>query len=267
MSVKFSRGTLERQIPNLPKEVKFCKKCVMSNQRPRIIFNDEGVCSACINTEKYKNNIDWEKREQELVELLDKHRRNDGTWDVVVPSSGGKDSAFVAHQLKYKYGMNPLTVTWAPLRYTDIGFKNYQAMCDAGFANLMCSPNGIIHRKLARLCLEELGDAFHVFVLGQLAYPFHIATKFNIGLVMFGENGEAEYAGNPEVVDVPFIPSEKWTDIYLKGNTLSDLIEYGIKNKDYINEGDLEGADLSFYTPPSIEDMEKAGILGKHFFG
>lgn len=267
MSEKFKRGSLERQLFELPQEVKFCKKCVMSNQRPRISFDENGICSACRNTENYKNTIDWNKREEELVALLDQHRKSDGSWDVVVPSSGGKDSAYVAHQLKHRYGMNPLTVTWAPLRYTDIGFKNYQAMCDAGFTNLLCNPNGIIHRKLARLCLEELGDAFHVFVLGQISYAFHIATKFNIGLVMFGENGEAEYAGNPEVVDVPFIPSEKWTRIYFKGNTLQDLIRYGIENKDYLSEDDINEADLKFYTPPPIEEMEKAGILGKHFFG
>ena len=68
----------EKQILNLPKEVDFCKKCVMSNQRPRIIFDKHGVCSACNNTEIYKNSIDWESREKELIELLDKHRSSDG---------------------------------------------------------------------------------------------------------------------------------------------------------------------------------------------
>lgn len=267
MNSKFKRGTLEKQILELPKEVKFCTKCVMSNQRPRISFDGEGICSACRNTANYKNKINWRDRERQLIELLEKHRSRDGSWDVIVPSSGGKDSAFVAHQLKYKYGMNPLTVTWTPLRYTDIGFKNYQAMCDAGFVNLMCTPNGSIHRKLARLCLEELGDAFHVFVLGQVSYAFHIAVKFGISLVMFGENGEAEYAGNPEVVDTPFIPSDKWTKIYFKGNTLEELIEYGVQNKGYMSREDFREADLKFYTPPSVEEMESAGILGKHFFG
>ena len=124
----FQRGNLERQIAHLPSEVKFCKRCVMSNQRPRIVFDDDGICGGCRNTELYKEKIDWDKREKELLVLLGKHRRNDGRWDVVVPSSGGKDSAFVAHQLKYKYGMNPLTVTWSPLAYTDIGWKNFQSL-------------------------------------------------------------------------------------------------------------------------------------------
>jgi len=257
----------EKQITNLPKEVAFCKKCVMSNQRPRIIFDKFGVCSACNNTEIYKNNINWELREKELIELLNIHRSIDGSWDVIVPSSGGKDSAYVAHQLKYKYGMNPLTVTWAPMRYTTIGFENYQSLCDSGIANIFYNPNGVIHKKLARLCLEELGDAFHVFVLGQVSFPFHMAVKHNISLVMYGENGEAEYAGNPELVDKPFISSKKWTESYFKGSSILDLIDYGVKNKDYMSQKDFNLADLKYYTPPALKDMEKLKIEGKHFFG
>jgi len=261
------RGKLERQVPNLPDNIEFCNKCVMSNQRPRILFDGDGICSACRNTLEYKNKIDWASRERELKILLDKHRSSDGSWDVIVPSSGGKDSSYVAHQLKYKYGMNPLTVTWAPLQYTDIGLENFRSFCDAGFTNLLCTPNGKVHRKLARLSFEELGDAFHVFVLGQVSYAFHIAVKFGIPLVMFGENGDAEYAGNPEAVDAPLIPSERWRNIYFKGCSLEEMIEYGIENKDYMNREDFNSADLKFYSPPSIEEMERAGILGKHFFG
>ncbi len=86
---------------NLPNEVKYCKKCVISNQRPRITFDEHGVCSAC-NFADYKAKVvDWEQREKELKTLLDRFRRNDGRYDVIVPSSGGKDSALVAHMLKF----------------------------------------------------------------------------------------------------------------------------------------------------------------------
>ena len=71
--------------------------------------------------------LNWKEREEELIELLNKHRKSDGDYDVLVPSSGGKDSMYVAHILKYKYNMNPLTVTWAPNAYTDIGLYNFQA--------------------------------------------------------------------------------------------------------------------------------------------
>jgi N-acetyl sugar amidotransferase len=267
MVEKFKRGEFEKQIGNLPSEVKYCKKCVMSNQRPRIIFNKDGVCSACLNTVNYKDKVNWSDRERQLNELLSKHRRSDGSYDVIVPSSGGKDSALVAHQLKYKYGMNPLTVTWAPLRYTDIGFKNYQSLCDSGIPNFLYMPNGIVHRKLARLCFEELGDAFHIFVLGQSFFPFHMALKHNISLVMYGENGEAEYAGNPELVDSPFVSFEKWNSAFHKGSKLDELIKYGTDNKDYMNEDDFSYSDLEYYTPPSIDKLKDLEVKGMHYFG
>ena len=59
------------------------------NQRPRIVFDDEGICSACRYFE-YKSKIDWKKREDELLELLEKNRSNNENYDCVVPSSGGK---------------------------------------------------------------------------------------------------------------------------------------------------------------------------------
>jgi hypothetical protein len=93
---------------SLPDKVKFCKKCIISNQRPRITFDENGICSACNFAEMKKNKFDWVKREEELIKLLDKHRRNDGRYDVIVPCSGGKDAAYIAHQLKHKYKMNPL---------------------------------------------------------------------------------------------------------------------------------------------------------------
>jgi len=262
----FKRSNLEKQVLNVPKEVKWCKRCVISNQRPRIIFDEEGVCSGCKYSDYKNHSIDWTKREEELNKLLDEHRRSDGYWDVIVPSSGGKDSGYVAHQLRYKYGMNPLTVTWAPLKYTDIGWQNLQSNIGSGFSNLLCTPNGNFQRKLARLCLEELGDAFHVFVLGQISYPFQIASKLGVKLVFFGENGEAEYAGDPEYADKPLKPSKEWLGQHFKGVTFKELLAYGLKHKDYLTEEDYCEADLIFYEPPSQEELEKSGILGKHFF-
>jgi N-acetyl sugar amidotransferase len=265
----FKRGNLEKQVTVLPREVKWCKKCVISNQRPRVIFDEEGVCSACKNVH-YKNElIDFRARGEEFIRLLDENRRDDGRWDVLVPSSGGKDSGFVAHQLKFKYGMNPLTVTWSPLRYTDIGMENFQSLSDSGFVNLKCTPNGQIHRKLARLAFEEFGDAFHVFVLGQIYFPIHMAIKFGINLIFYGENGEVEYAGDPKAVDKSYMSlteNESWIRGYLKGTTLEDLLQYALEKKDYINEEDLNDADLAFYKPPSKEDMTRSGIDRYYYF-
>ena len=151
----------------LPSEVRFCKKCTISNQRPRITFDEHGVCSACRYQEYKRASVNWEQRDEELRKLCDKHRKNDGSHDVIVPCSGGKDGSFVAHQLKYRYGMNPLCVTWAPLRPTDIGRQNLDSFISSGFDHILGTPNPIVTRKLTSLSFIHLGDPFQPFIYGD----------------------------------------------------------------------------------------------------
>ena len=130
----------------LPNEVVFCQRCVMSNHRPSsypefkhtrdrqtptLHIDEDGICDACRYNDT-KQAIDWEARESELQQLLDRYRRDDGRHDCIVPGSGGKDSALAAHVLKYKYEMHPLTVTWPPTIYTDYGLQNFRAWIDVG---------------------------------------------------------------------------------------------------------------------------------------
>lgn len=258
-------GQLEQQKSALPSEVVYCKRCVVSNQRPRIVIDDEGVCSACrFAWEKY-NTIAWEQREQELLALLDRHRRNDGSWDVIVPCSGGKDSAYVAHQLKTQYGMHPLTVTWAPFRYTEIGYENFVNFVDAGFNNIMGYQNGRFHRKLARLAFEELGDAWQPFTYGQMCFAFHMARQLGIQLVFFGENGEAEYGGDPKNNYKSHMPVEDWADAYFKGTMVDDLVRLGLEHKSYFSESDFDPSDLTFYRPPPLDEL-KASDIQMHWY-
>lgn len=247
---------LEGQLGSLPREVKFCKKCVVSNQRPRIVFDDEGVCSACRHAERKRNEIDWAARKKELKKLCDKYRRTDGWWDVVVPGSGGKDSAYVAHALKHEYGMNPLCVTWAPFEYTDIGLENMNSFIGAGFTTIVGHANKKVHRKLARLSFEEVGDNFLPFTMGQFSFVSHMALKYKINLVFYGELGELEYGGDPQFFNRPSVPMTHWASYYWKSRTVDDLVKYGLEHKDYFKKEDFNQSDLIFYRPPNIKEME-----------
>lgn len=243
---------------NLPIEVKYCKKCTISNQRPRITFDKNGVCSAC-NFAEFKNKIDWNAREQELIELCDRFRSKDGSWDVIVPCSGGKDGGFVAHQLKYKYGMHPLTVTWSPLVPTEIGRKNLDAFIDkGGFDNILGKPNGIVNRKLTKLAFEYLGDPFQPFIYGQTNFPLTIAVKYGISLIMYGENGEVEYGGDMKNAHKPTreiedhnkhyfsnMGPEVWKDY---GLTEADLKPYMAPDFEKIKDNNTEIHFMSYYT-------------------
>ena len=247
-----------------PKIVQYCRRCVVSNQRPRIEFNDEGVCSACHFADEKRDVIDWVDRKTQLEQLCDRYRHEDGRYDVIVPCSGGKDSSAVAHKLRDWYGMHPLTVTWSPFIYTDSGWENFQNFVKAGFTNLLASPNGRVHRKLTRIALEAVGDAWQPFAYGQMAYAFHIAYQFDIKLVFFGENGEAEYGGSTRNNHRPFMPLEDWAELYYKGVTVDDMVAWG-KEHGLLSDSDFVGSDLTLYRPPPVEYLRNKDIQ-MHWF-
>jgi len=256
----------------LPEQVQFCSKCVISNQRPNsaveykhskdskkttIHFDKNQICDACNLTAQKNHSIDWKFREDELTKLCDRFRRNDGRYDCVVPGSGGKDSFFAAHILKYKYGMNPLTVTWAPLKATDIGRRNLDSFINAGFDNVLGTPNGQVTRKLTRLATQHLGDPFQPFIYGQTNYPLHMAIKHNVSLIMYGENGEVEYGGDMKNAFLPMreihdhdkhyfsgLPPEFWIE---HGLSLADLKPFMAPKYDLILDNKTEIHFLGYY--------------------
>lgn len=245
------------ELYNLPEEVKFCKTCTVSNQRPRITFDENGICSACNFSYLKRNSIDWTLREKELEELCNKHRKSNGEYDVVVPCSGGKDGSFVAHQLKFNYGMNPLTVTWAPLKASQIGRRNLDAFIASGFNHILGTPNPLVTRKLTQLSFEFLGDPFQPFIYGQTNFPLHMAVKHKIQLIMYGENGEVEYGGDMKNAKRPDrdiadhdshyfsgLPPEFWVE---KGVNLSDLYPFRAPLFDEIKKNNTEIHFLSYY--------------------
>jgi len=267
----------ERPFPTkfgLPEEVRFCSRCVISNQRPNstveyahhkdskketIHFDEEEVCDACRVAEA-KEKIDWKERERQLLDLCDRHRSKDGSYDCICPGSGGKDSVYASHILKHKYGMHPLTVTWAPHIHTDWGWKNFQAWLHAGFDNYLCTPNGRIHRLLTRLATETLLHPFQPFIFGQKSTAPKLAAQLGIPLIFYGEN-EAEY-GNAIASfeqfrqDFNYFSGRDRSEIYLGGIALSDLKErFGISDH-----------DLQPYWPADPESLAKKGVA-VHYLG
>jgi N-acetyl sugar amidotransferase len=236
----------------LPDKVRFCRSCVISNQRPNsaveykhtrgtdkttINFDESGVCDACNYTNRKRQGIDWGERDKNLRDLCDRHRKNDGSYDCILPGSGGKDSFYASHILKTKYGMHPLTVTWAPHIYTDWGWRNFQYWVHAGHDNYLMTPNGRVHRLLTRLSTELLFHPFQAFMFGQKSLAPKMSLLFNIPLVFYGEN-EAEY-GNP-IGDAEsaqrnssFYSSEGQSGMFLGGVSVSDLKEqFGLDQND-----------------------------------
>lgn len=260
----------------LPEEVKFCKKCVISNQRPNstvefknkanesksvIDFDDEGVCSACRYHETKEVGIDWGQREETLWKLLDKFRSKDGSYDVIIPGSGGKDSAYTSHILKYKYGMNPLTVTWAPHLYTNIGWRNFTNwMHEGGLDNILYTPNGKLHRLLTKLAFHNLLHPFQPFIIGQRIIGPSIAAKYGVKLVMYGEN-QAEYGNKVDENNIPTMD----TQFFSIDNPLEIRLG-GLEVKDIIKDYNFKLNDFAPYIPPNRDVLLNSGVE-VHYLG
>lgn len=257
---------MNRTTFGLPEKIIFCKKCVESNQRflgtaahkdtaddkkDTALFDDEGVCLACRYYEK-KEKIDWKQKEKQLGDILDQHRRSDGHYDVLVPGSGGKDSIFTSFILKEKYNMNPLTCTWAPGIYTDIGLKNYKSWLDTGFDNFLYTPNTKVHGLLTKLAFKNLLHPFQPFILGQNTFASKLAVEKKIKLVVYGDGGSERVVGKNTNEKL-----ERWyyasrdDDIFLGGEhekdlrekyklSKNDLLPYMPIYEDTINESNLE---------------------------
>lgn len=259
----------------LPREIRFCKRCVMSNQRPSsypefkhtkdritptLHIDEDGVCDACRYAEK-KEQIDWAAREKELEILLERFRRNDGRYDCIVPGSGGKDSAYAAHLLKYKYDMHPLTVTWPPILYTDYGWQNFRNWIEVGgFDNISFRPNGRAHKLLTRLSIENLLHPFQTFILGQKNLAPKIALQYDIPLIFYGEP-EAEY-GNP----IAETNSSLRDKSYYAMSNLAEISLGGVKAQELMDHYGLSLNEISPYFPADYRDLERKEIA-VHYLG
>jgi len=259
----------------LPENVVFCRRCVMSNQRPSsypefrhtrdritptLHIDEEGVCDAC-RFNDLKGQIDWELRERELHAVLDRYRRSDGRYDCITPGSGGKDSAYAAHVLKYKYGMHPLTVTWPPILYTDVGLRNFRNWIEVGgFDNITFKPNGRVHRLLTRLAIENLLHPFQTFILGQKNLAPKIAIQYDIPLIFYGEN-EAEY-GNPIADNSTSLRDRS----YYTASNLEEVRLAGVPVPRLIEEHAISLNDLMAYFPADHRQLA-AHEIQVHYLG
>jgi len=202
---------------------KYCTNCLSTSTRPRISFDARGFCNACVWTEK-KTTLDWETRGAALIKLLNKHRRNNGKFDCLVPCSGGKDGSYVAYNLKNKYGMNPLCVTITPPLPLPLGEQNLRAFIESGYSHISISPDNEAMRILNKTGFIELGFPYYGWLMSIHTTIIHTAIGFGIDLIFYGEDGEVEYGGCSETEKLPIYDISYQKKIYLE-NGYEKVIE------------------------------------------
>ncbi len=233
--------------------IRYCKRCLMPNSRPRIQFDENDICNAC-HTAKRKNDIDWEARRAEFLDYVERYRPKSGPYDCIVPWSGGKDSSSIAHRLKFEFGLNPLLVTFSPLLPTEIGEHNCVEMLKVGFDQILVRPNQAVSRHLARRFFVERGNPKVHWDAGVAAAPMQIAVKFGIPLVFYAEHGPSEYGG--------YVLSEE----NMKVQDYTEVLENQIGDhpQNWLDEY-IQEKDLAPYVLPSFEDIQKAEVTALYF--
>ena len=173
----------------------WCKNCLNMSTRPRIKFDDRGFCNACQWSEK-KKNLDWEKREKYLEKLISKYKKVNNNFDCIVPVSGGKDGSYVAHTLKTKFNLRPLTVTSRPPLTLKVGDENLVNFVRSGYDHVHITPNEKSMRLLNKLGLIHMGFPYYGWLISIYGVVMRTAISFNVPLIFYAENGEIEYGGD-----------------------------------------------------------------------
>ena len=237
--------------------IEFCKTCIMPNSRPRIVFNKNGICNACLHSVK-KDNIDWESRKKDFLRLIKvikkKSEENKAAYDCVVPWSGGKDSTSIALKLKFEYGLNPLLVTFSPLILNQVGELNRTEVSKLGFDSVFIKPNMNVSKKLSKRFFLERGNPKVAWDAGINSVPVQIASKYNIPTVFYAEHGESEYGGL--VLDEN---SEMKRD-------LREVIEHQIGDypENWVSDN-ISLKDLEPYIYPSENELKEKNITAYYF--
>lgn len=244
--------------------IRYCKKCLFPETKPDLHFNNDGVCSACVAAEQKNVGIDWTQREKDFYEIIGhfKSKEQNRGYDCIVPVSGGKDSTYQAYFMKYKCGLNPLLVCFETTAVTELGQKNLDNLSEMGMDVIHFKKNHPVYKKMVIESFKRVGDEMWPNHIGIFTIPVMIAVKFNIPLIIWGENPQQEYGG-PSLDSVKNrILNRRWLEEFggLLGNRIQDMIGVdGITEK-----------ELTPYFYPSDEDIERVGVtgifLGHYFF-
>lgn len=229
----------------------------MPDSRPRIVFNSDGVCNACIHSDE-KKKIDWENRKNEFLELVKEikkfTKKTKSKYSCIVPWSGGKDSTSIALKLKLEFGLNPLLVTFSPLIENECGVFNRNELSNMGFDSVFVKPNQRVSKLLAKRFFIERGNPKVAWDAGVNSAPLTIALNYKIPFVFYAEHGESEYGGL--VLD----------EESQKKRNIREVIEHQIGDfpQNWVSENITED-DLATFIYPNENDLKEINITAYYF--
>lgn len=224
----------------------------MPSTRPRISYNEDGICNACEWSEE-KTKVNWKAREEEFRIIAEQYSNKGSNYDVIIPVSGGKDSCYVSWKLKHEYGLTPLLVHIEPPLAREDGNQNLINLINSGYDCIKVAPNPDISKYISFEELKNFGDPLISWMISVRSIVFRTAINYGVKLIMWGEDGEVEYGGLTQNKNTGFNSLEYHKKIYLSGNDPSKYLDKFSK------------AELTNWLLPTEKEFQEAQIKSMHF--
>jgi len=238
--------------------VTYCRLCITPDTRPNVVFDADGVCSACRNVAT-KPAIDWTERERQFRDVVAAAKARATGYDCLIPVSGGKDSTWQVIKC-LEYGLRILAYTWRPPGRTAIGQRNLDNLVRLGVDHLDLTVSPAVEKRFTWESFKRFGSHAIPMHLGIYATPLRLALALAIPLVIYGENSAFEY-GNAADARTGSEIDANWLTKY--------AVTHGTTADDWIGVGGLTHKDLAAYAAPSVAALQAAGIraifLGYYF--
>ena len=232
--------------------MKKCVRCGIPETYETIEFDDYDVCNICRQHEYKSEAIDWEKRKEMLSDLVEGHRGK-YDYDCIVPFSGGKDSTFTLYYLVNEFKLKPLVIQFNHgFMRPNLKENNERTFKKLGVDVLSFTPNWHLVKRVMLEALIRKGDFCWHCHTGIFSYPMHIAIKFNVPLVFWGEPS-SEYTAYYDYRDdeIESVDETRFNRFVNLGITAEDM--RGMIESDF----DLDPRDLAPYTYPATRDLKR----------
>ena len=228
--------------------MKYCSRCILPDTRPNLVIED-GVCNACASHGS-RPNIDWSSRQSLFEDVVENAKSRSNGYDCLIPVSGGKDSTWQVVKC-LEYGLNPLAVTWKTPARTSIGQRNLDNLVRLGVDHIDYQVNPRVEKRFMLRAFERFGSTAVPMHLALFNIPLTIAARFDIPLIIWGENSAFEYGGEADERK-GFELDERWLRKF--------GVTHGTTAKDWLGD-DFTRRDLTPYFGPSDAELKQRGVL------
>ena len=228
--------------------MKYCQVCITPHNRPNIAFDAEGRCNCAVARDK--DAIDWAARERDFRAVVAHAKARSKGYDCLIPVSGGKDSTWQVVTC-LEYGLKPLCVTWRPPGRTELGQQNLQNMIELGVDHVDFSINPKVERRFTLRAFERFGTPALPMHMAIFSIPLAVAVRYEVPLVVWGENSAFEYGGTEEARH-GFKLDRAWREKH--------GVTHGTTARDWVSD-ELTEKDLLPYFGPSDEEVDAKGVL------